>query len=125
MNTATRLGTKSALLSVSSYLILAPSALGAGLVHGRDVDRGGAPGCQFNSILIFGPFFGCVFGCIFRSFLLLTVFSWDIYPFSKFHFGAVFGAVFGPFLMLLNCAPVLLIRHAAVLPLDLAFKVAR
>ena len=63
MNTATRLGTKSALLSVSSYLILAPSALGAGLVHGRDVDRGGAP--------------------------------------------------------------VLLVRHAAVLPLDLALKVAR
>ena len=36
------------------------------------------PGCQFNSILIFG----CVFGCIFGPFLLLNSFrllSWDIH----------------------------------------------
>jgi len=67
----------------------------------------GEAGCQFNSILIFGPFLGCVFGCIFGPFLLFTLFSWDICPFSKFHFGAIFGAVFRPFLMLLNCAPVI------------------
>ena len=32
------------------------------------------PGCKFNSILIFGPFFGCVFECVFGSFLLLNSF---------------------------------------------------
>ena len=38
-------------------------------------------------------------------FCFLALFSWDICPFSKFHFGAIFEAVFGPFLMLLNYAP--------------------
>ena len=60
---------------------------------------------SFNSILIFGPFSGAFSGAFSGPFLLFTLSSWDICPFSKFLFRAIFGAVFGPFLMLLNCAP--------------------
>ena len=72
---------------------------------GASGERAREAGCQFNSILIIGPFFGCVFGCIFGPFFFLTLFSWDICPFSKFNFRAIFRAVLGPFLMLLDCTP--------------------
>ena len=35
------------------------------LVHADDLEPLGQPGCQFNGILIFGPFFGCIFGALF------------------------------------------------------------
>ena len=63
------------------------------VAHGAVAAVSGALGVNSIAFQFSVPFLGAFSG----AFGLLVLFSWNICPFSKFHFGAIFGAVFGHF----------------------------